>query len=400
MEWIVYGTLLVLLGGGFLAVAWYSRPSELRTTFPELARQLGSKGRFGRGWSGVHEGIPYRYKFDSEGRDADYWSLRVRITGAPTRTFQVTPRTGLDQFWKQVGIDSPLHTGNADFDRKFFVDQCEPGFPAEFFADEGHRDAVAAIMERGFTAVCGDGICLEARRARLSLSNYPDPGLITNPVENLAKLAGAHAGDPVAFSKSAKDWKADPSNNIGSAGMLALVVFLAMYTATSVFPPLDGLLAFLISLRLSVPALALIAWLLVRLARARHRSPRVLTANLVFVAIGIPFVCWSGLIILNGVLDRGAETAHVVKIFDRIESHGLPFATHSHPSYYLLVQSWHAPDAKEEIQVDAHTYRKALYGGDMLQITTGAGRFGIEWKISTALVEKPNATSIRRVSGN
>jgi len=132
----------------------------------------------------------------------------------------------------------------------------------------------------------------------------------------------------------------------------------------------------------------------VRLARALHWSPGNLTTILIFTAAVIPFLGWSGLVVLNGKWDAHPTTSHVVKIYDRIESSGFGLNRHYHrPKYYLLVQSWHDPDARLEIRVTQQLYRQDFYGGYLLKITTGRGRFGIEWTTSMVLVKKPEPSA-------
>ena len=385
------------------------RTPDERSPFRELAKQIGStKRRFGR-WTGVHQGVPYEYvlgtdfsqRLSSSNRlDTDeYLRLRVRIRSTPRLKFRVTLKTGADRFWRRFGIGSEGRTGDDEFDRKFLLDQKGPGLPVGFFADADRRKALAAILDRGFQSVVGNGLCLEARRNHFSLSRHPDPALITGTVANLAKVfdevakTQVQAPIPSQLIFRARKWALAAAESLVLLGVFG-------FTALSYiqFPPLEWLESILIALWPSLAVVALIGWGLIHLARTRTWSPRRLTANVLMTVVVVPALIWSTLIWLNGSLDQDSDESHTVKILEWAETSQLEHfldrlldRRDQRIHHYLYVQSWRKPEAVVRFSVNPRTYAMAAERGYVLEVTSSPGRFGLEWLKSFALVKASDA---------
>jgi len=200
------------------------------------------------------DGVQYRYSIQPGGKNAPP-SLTVAIECKSHGDFELRKENAFDRFFKRMGVACEIQTGDPAFDADYYIHTDTPDFTRVCFGDSRRLTRVREIYEAGFTSIKHDGETLAARIE--PLQTEPGETLVEQTVSRLVMMAKDMPASPQFGAFCASAWKRKRSFLIAvslaiyATGMICLVLGLISY------PPLDGGLLFLDSLRYSLPALAL-----------------------------------------------------------------------------------------------------------------------------------------------
>lgn len=143
------------------------------------------------------------------------------------------------------------------------------------------------------------------------------------------------------------------------------------------YPPVDGGLLFLDSLKYSMPLLLLFAWAAVRLVRGRSSSHYEIVVVWGLALVAFPLVGLGLDTLMNGWLDNSASSSHTVVVRDKYVS-----KQKSSTYYRLVLASWRPKEGSEILEVSSSEYQRATPLHTKVRVVTKPGRFGFEWRVS------------------
>lgn len=373
--WVCYFAFFAAVGAG-LFVFLRGRLPERRLAGAgvdsEWARRLLSQEEI----SDCLEGVPYRYQYFSGSKHRSAF-FRVGIDAPSPVAFTLVGETPLDVFFKRVGLSREAQTGDASFDRAFYLLSDWPRSASGVFADAQAREAARALFDAKFKSVELSRGRLEARMDHWIDFGAVSPERVAAAVRQLVRIARRVPEAPAAPESAARARR---------AAVLRWVIFgVPIALTTAAFP-----LAVSYESRRLVDfgALAgaawpwtavLVAWYLwtaASLLKGRSSAGRdllavSLAAVLGFGASGLAVPFW-----INHAFDTSPAAEHRVLVRDKTERAS---AQAKNKNYRLWVDSWRPERAVERLRVRLPMYRAARPGRQYLVVTTRAGRLGLEW---------------------
>jgi len=318
--------------------------------------------------SGTLSGMRFSHRIVPGGRNSP---PRVELsTQSPLRgEFAVRREGGSESFFKAIGFAGEAQTGDAAFDREFYLGGVSRDYVQALFSDAENRDAVRALFALGFDSIeLQEGQLTAARRAQTQLLEL---SALRDALAQLAALRTTASAMQVAM----QGLGGLRTRHVDAACMTAMGVAITAFMGTLHFlePMVDGQFAMLIdSWRAALIIYGVLVALSLLLLRGRANAPREL---LMIALIGLPSV-WIGgtstATLANQYLDPSPPQTVRVLLVRHYETRG------KDRSYHLVFQPWGKRHRNVDIAVPLEIYRKAA-PQQMWVLETRAGRFGYAW---------------------
>jgi hypothetical protein len=333
--------------------------------------------------SGNVKGTAYDWETYTSGKTTRP-SFKVSVKIHSGGLFMVTRENMFDRLFKWLGFSREIKTGDAEFDKKFYIHTDTVDFTRELFSDPAKRQAVREILGKGFDRLICDGKHIIAMRCPVRESQKLDAAGIKETVSLLEILS-------LRLPASAEKKTASPGKKskgfIPFAAYLALLLLSGMTTMILGFVdywPLAPFRLFLDSLKVSIPLLLVFLWLVRRQVRGRSWPRQELAA--VFVAaifIHLVFVFGAELYI-NGAWDRAESTVYIVKVTDKYVEESEDSVRH-----YAVVDSWREPGTRETFKITDLDYSRLQPGKSRIRVFIKPGTFNFPWLKGYKLAHEP-----------
>ena len=276
---------------------------------------------------------------------------------------------GSESFFKSIGFAGEAQTGDAAFDREFYLAGVSRDYVQALFSEAQNREAVRALFALGFDSVeLQEGELTATRRPHAQLLEL---GVLRGALEQLGALRTTASAMQVAM----QGLGGLRTRHVDTACLVALGIAVTAFMATLhlLEPMVDGQFAmFFDSWRGALIAYgALVAATLLWL-RGRANAPR----ELVMVAlVGLPSI-WvggvSGAMLGNQFLDPSPPQTERVRLLRHYVTRG------KNSSHHLVLSPWGKRRKAVDIAVPPEIFRKAKPNQTWI-LETRAGRFGYEW---------------------
>jgi|GEM_PF-1404480 len=328
--------------------------------------------------SGTLSGASFTHKIVQGSRNSPP-RIELSARSALRGEFSVRREGGSESFFKSIGFAGEAQTGDAAFDRQFYLAGVSHDYLRALFSDAQNRDAVRALFALGFDRVeLRDG---ELTAARNGHAQFLELSALRGALEQLVALRTTASAMQVAM----QGLGGLRTRHIDTVCMVVMGIAVTAFMATLHFlePMVDGPFAmFFDSGRPALIAYGVLVAATLLLLRGRANAPREL---LMIALVGLPSL-WVGSVgaamLANQYLDTSPpQTVRVV-----LQRH---YATHGkNTSYHLVFPSWRGRRGSVNIMVPLEIFRKAAANQTWV-LETRAGHFGYEW-VDT-LEPMPNA---------
>lgn len=327
--------------------------------------------------TGMLSGVAFTHKVVPGGRNSPP-RIELSARSALGGDFAIRREGGTENFFKSIGFAGEAQTGDAEFDREFYLAGSAREYVQALFSDAQNRDAVRALFTLGF-----DGVELRDAAVTASRSRHAqllELGALRSALQQFAALRTT----PSAMQVAIQGIGGINTRHISTACAIVLGVAVAGFMATTVLlePMVDGQFAmFVDSWRPALIVYGLLFSATLLLLRGRANAPR----EFVMVALlGLPSI-WvagvSGAMIANQVLDPSPPRTVRVVLLRHYASKG------KNTTYHFVFPPWGKRRSDVNIVVPHDLYRRATRNQTWI-LQTRAGRFGYEW-VDT-LEPKPN----------
>lgn len=318
--------------------------------------------------TGTLSGTAFRERIVPGGRNNPpriVLSARVALRG----DFSVRREGGRESFFKSIGFAGEAQTGDAAFDREFYLAGTSHDYVQAMFRDAGNREAVRTLFALGFDSVeLADGELSATRRSRAQLLEL---STLRGALEQLAALRVT----PGAMQVAMQGLGGIRTRQIDAVCMAAIGIAGAAFMATvSLLEPMvDGQFAmFVDSWRLALIVYGVLAGTLLLILRGRANAPREF---LMIGCLGLPsiWIAWvSSAMLVNQYFDPSPPQTVQVALLRHYVTRG------KHSSYHFVLASWRRPRREVNIVVPYEIYQKAQPRQTWI-VETRAGRYGYEW---------------------
>jgi hypothetical protein len=283
--------------------------------------------------------------------------------------FSIRRESGTESFFKSIGFAGEAQTGDADFDRAFYLAGSSREYVQALFSDAQNRAAVRALFALEFNRVeLRDGRITAVRSGRAQLLEL---GVLRNALEQFAALRTT----PSAMQVAIQGIGGIATRQINTACVISVGVAVAGFMATTFLlePMVDG--QFAIFEDTWHPAL--LAYLPLFVAtlialRGRANAPKEL---FMISLLGLPSI-WvgavSGAMLANQYLDPSPPQTVRVVLLRLYASRG------KNTSYHFVFPPWGKRRGDVNVVVPYGIYRRATPNQTWV-LETRAGRFGYEW---------------------
>lgn len=325
-------------------------------------------------------GRKYYYKYFSGSRnDPSYF--KIWIDCRSRGSFRVGRETGLDRFFKRLGIAVEIQTGDSQFDEGYYINTDTVEFTRACFNSPERRQVVNQLFNHKFKEILHDGKHLEIKISPFKFDENFDKTIIEFAVERLSAFSRDWPEDyyePKVIGTPAWKFKRGIIYAISITSVVAGAGLLIWGNIS--YPPLDKLKIFKDSLNHSIPVFILFIVASIMFLKGRSSSHKDLLFSLGFAVVGFPLTGYSGTVVANGFLDRAPASQYEVMV------RGKRYTTskNSH-TYYLDLKSWRENHTHEEITVRKSVYDKAAAGTTIIRVTTRPGYLGYEWVVGYAI---------------
>lgn len=318
--------------------------------------------------SGTLSGIAFTHKIVPDGRNSPP-HVELSARSALRGEFSVRGEGSSEGFFKSIGFAGEAQTGDAAFDREFYLAGVSREYVQALFSDAQNRAAVRRLFALGFDRVelqDGEIAATRSRHAQLLELN-----LLREALEQLSTLRTT----PSAMQVAMQGLGGIRTRHVNAACTVAIGIALTAFISTTFLlePMLDGQLAmFADSWRPAVIAYGVLVGATLLLLRGRANAPR----ELVMIALlGLPALWIGGVssaMLANQYLDSSPPQSFRVTLLRHYVSRG------KNTSYHFVFASWRKSGAQVKITVPQAIFRKAAPGQSWV-LETRAGRFGYEW---------------------
>lgn len=370
-------TLIPLIILAVAAVVFYliRRVRQKKSRLRELAHELGGETlKSGVTREGDLDGCRFYYEYYAGSKNRPS-CFRVWLDSPSQGRFNIGPEKWLDRFFKQIGIAVEIQTGDAGFDRTFYVRTDHVAFTRNFLYAPDTREALKEIHRLGFGEIIHDGRTIEAKISPYGLpqmETLPDCNAVLRQLDELTRRMPSAATDK--HYAGIPGWKL-ARNAIYAVNVTTAAAGLALLLAgMSFYPPLRGIEVFAGSLEFSLPVLLLSMVAMVYLLKGRSSSHTDILVNFAIAAIGIPLAGTGAVMSANGYLDVSEIRHHDAVVLGKRYS-----SSRNSTNYHVSLKSWRSDRLEEEIRIDRATYNKIHAGRTVLTIVTRAGYLGYEW---------------------
>jgi hypothetical protein len=372
----VTATGILLIGSGVVVavVALVVLHRRSKRALDALASDLGSgKLKSGVSHEAELDGQRYRYKyFEGSKNSPSYFEVSV---DCPSKgEFRIGRETRWDVFFKRVGISAEIQTGDAAFDRDFYIRTDSIAFTEHFFRSAEKRRSVSRLFALNYKELTHDGASLAVRMSPFRPATHRDKLALESVVRDLALLAESPPQDYFeALVIGTPAWKLRRAGVFAVAIASGVMGFALLMWGERSFTPLDGTHLLTSSLEYSLPALLVFVISSIVLLKGRSSSHTELLTSWAIALIGFPLFGIGATLTVNGFLDPGDPTIHVAEILDKHVS-----GSGRSVSRRVYVRSWREGRDRERLEVGSDAYARAKVGSAM-RITTKTGRLGFEW---------------------
>jgi hypothetical protein len=275
---------------------------------------------------------------------------------------------------KRLRVSSEVHTGDPKFDDDIYITCDHPAAPPFFAQHAELRAAVIAALEAGYKRIEFDGVTVWMDRLSNAAPSEADLAML-DAIHTAAEPL--EAGLPHRFADNfiwhalvleALIW------TIFGYAVAAFLRFYIRFVDIHVFRTAIALRGIPVALVL----LALILWLVHRWMRGTPRGQLLIVETVAVLLFGLPIASIQVVADTNRALDTSEPTV-VTRTFDHCETreHRRERATwYSH--HMWLRDSKGEPALPDNIRVPA-VVCSAGQPGDPIEITLGAGRWGVPY---------------------
>ncbi len=318
--------------------------------------------------SGTLSGMHFTHRIVPGGRNSPP-RIELSTPSSLRGEFSVRREGGREGFFKAIGFAGEAQTGDAAFDREFYLAGVSRDYVQALFADAQNRDAVRALFALDFNSLeLQDGQLTVARSGQTLLLEL---AALRAALEQLAALRTT-AGAMQAAMQGLAGLRTRHIDKLCTAVMgVAVTAFMA--TLYFLEPMVDGQFAmFLDSWHAALIVYGALVAVSLLLLRGRANAPREL---LMVALVGLPSI-WAGgvsaAMLVNQVFDPSPPQTVSVVLLRHYVTGG------KNRSYHLVFWPWGRRPANVDIAVPPEIYRKAA-PNQMWTLQTRAGRFGYEW---------------------
>lgn len=289
--------------------------------------------------------------------------------------------TAFDRLGKRLGIAREFQTGNPIFDARWYL-ECNIGAElGEWLKREETQHLIKEVTRVGFDVIWHDRGWLQADWLGFDANRNRWP-----PDAAIAALCRLASSMPAGESKPEPERMRLATKLPLACGLLALIVF--HFTGTQ-YPSVRGGEPWPQIFAVGLIGAGLFAALAGGMLRGRAGShlewrPMAL-AGLVANLIG----SFGLMTTINGAGDTSPAIVRQEPVIDfRIERGSSPRGVSQSDSYWITVRDW--KDGGElHMTIDRDTFARVERGARLLEITTHAGRLGVEWTSGFRLLVPP-----------
>ncbi len=358
---------------------------ESKRTISKLSMVLPEAGKihfhFHPSGTANHGGQKYNYLYYAGSRNSPC-RLAISIDVNSLAQFRIVKETKTDGFFKKLGINQELQTGDFDFDQKYYILSGANEFVSDVLREQSSRDTFRFVFETGFTEISLKDGKLEAEWQGFSFPANVQSESIARVIDALRRIAKnipeqspamVIASKPSRMSQLARYAVHAIPFILGVAGF----IFLVMADL-----PLDGQTFFFKSLFISLPSLLALVFFASKFLRGRASSGREVLFFSVVAVISMPLFVYGYGVYLNCKTDHSSVIRHEVLVLSkRVEK------SKSSTSYYMNVASWRDARGAERLRVSRDFFQQVQPSESRVEIASRSGALRYEWVESYSLID-------------
>lgn len=369
----------------FIVIIFFLAVRESKKTISKLSMVLPEVGNidFHLHPSGTanYAGQRYDYLYYTGSRQ-NPCRLSISVEAKFQAKFSIANETKTDKFFKKIGVNHEVQTGDLDFDNKYYLLSDSSDFVASTLREKGCRDAVRTIFEIGFTEIQLNDDKLCATWYGFNFPSHVQVESITRVINSLRQIVknipqqlpdvvaprrGFQLETLVRYTVHAVPYV------LGAVGFVLMVL---------VELPLDPYVFFLKSLLVSLPVFAISILLVMNVFRGRPHSGRDVAAFFFAGLFAFPILFYGWGVYLNCKTDHSSVIRHeVLVVSKRIER------SKSSTSYYMKVASWRQARGSETLRVSLDLFEKIQPGNSRVEIASRSGALRHEWVESFSMLD-------------
>ena len=309
--------------------------------------------------------------------------VKIGLRGSVDLYFSLKPESRVDRFFKAIGLAKEYQTRNKAFDDMIYIVSDDPHLQRLILGNKQVVDAVlnlcAHLEHAGYKFKL-----IRNTQDRLWIEFKPDAEFDDSNIANIAEqtipqlhlIKSKLKGTQVGQSGSWKD-----SFALRAGIILAISSGLAINGAVHLFRTAWGHVPFTVDVKAiwidavlysSVLMVAFVFVVFFILGRSA-RTHIVLIEVLLVGSFGAASNCFVNLRDANIEFDTSQPAFYQTTIHKRRMSR-----SRRSTSYYLYVDDWNSPGAREKIEVSSYFYR-SVNVGQSLQVTQKNGNLGYKW---------------------
>lgn len=329
----------------------------------------GLKGKSG----GVYNGTAYEYNYFAGSKDSPPY-LKLSVDGVSNGEFTVVRETGIDHFFKRIGINKEVQTGDRSFDARYYILSEHPEFASCCFASPENRAAAAAVLAEGFTQVRHDGKIVQAVWTNFRRPDKTAPETIHRVLDLLIALCKNLPADfPHMMRGVKKERKFERRAFLALPWVVGAAGLVLSVWGNEAYRRLDPWPLFLGSLRITVPLVAVFLWIAAQALKGRASSHRDLTVVFWSSVFAFGFAVNGAVTVLNGSQDASETSTYTVPIVGKYVRSSKNSKTH-----YFTLRSWREGRFTENIVVPRDLYHSVQPQGAVVRVRTRPGAFRYE----------------------
>jgi hypothetical protein len=355
-----------------------SDAQRIKSEYQQAGLQVSSSWSAAPSVTGTLSGTPFTQRLVQGSRNSPP-RIELSARSALRGEFSVRREGSTESFFKSIGFAGEAQTGDATFDREFYLAGTSREYVQALFSDPGNRAAIRTLFALGFDGVeLSDGRVTATRRRHAQLLELD---ALRAALEQLAALRTTASAMQFAMHGIGGIRTRHIDTVCSVAFGIAIAAF--MLTVYLLEPMVDGqLVMFADSWQPALIVYGILVGAALLLLRGRANAPREFA---MVALLGLPAI-WvvgvSGAMLANQVLDPSPPQTVRVMLLRRYETHG------KHSSYHLVLASWRRPRAAVNVVVPRSIYRRAQPHQTWI-VVTRAGRYGYEWIDSLEPQAKP-----------
>ena len=339
-------------------------------------------------YSNTLHGNPYKYRYTSKGKNTPS-SLSIFFPMSSEGEFETASETATDRFFKKMGISIEIQTGDPLFDDKTYIKSNTIDFTRNYFDDPAKRTICLDINNSGFNHLKHDGKDLVISQTPCTpdkLSRELIEQIIIKGFELTRNVPQTMPGQKIMGVSS---WKFKRRLIFGLTILLGIACFGLHIASLALYSPIDKWQIFNYSLKYSLPALALSAWIIIKSLKGRSRSHFDIMGVLISFLFIIPILSYAGTAYYNGAMDNAPH-----QIRDAMVVHKWYTTNKNSKTYKIKVESWMPDKTTINFRVNRRMYRKITPQSTFMEFTTRPGALNFEWLVSKSIIKSETISDI------